>query len=79
MFEVSASPFLFANMIVPANTSGTIPSNQPIRARLPYHVQRAFDRANWQRDALCSDVLRRELYTLKGKPLGTVFAKELSK
>lgn len=75
VFEISAAPFLFAKLRVPANTSGVIPVAQPIRARLPYHIRAAFGRGRWRRDKLCSDILRRDLVSLKGKPLGTVFAK----
>lgn len=78
-FAVNCSSLGMASMIVPANTSGAIPVNQVICAQLPFHARKAFGRAKWARDSLCSDVLRRDLFSLKGRPLGTVFARELRK
>lgn len=51
------------------------PAAQPIAAQLPFNVIKAFRRSTWQNHVIMCDVLQCDLTTLKGKPLGTIFAK----
>lgn len=70
---------------VPARESGLVgayvngipyqPQDSAIVEFLPYHVRKAFARQqDWWQIGL-SDVLKKELVALNGKPLGTLFAR----
>ena len=70
---------------VPARESGLVgayvngipyqPQDSAIVEFLPYHVRKAFARQQaWWQIGL-SDVLKKELVALNGKPLGTLFAR----
>lgn len=70
---------------VPARESGLVgayvngipyqPQDSEVIDSLPYHVRKAFGREQvWWQIGL-SDVLKKELVALNGKPLGTLFAR----
>lgn len=70
---------------VPARESGLVgayvngipyqPQDSAIVEFLPYHVRKAFEREQvWWQIGL-SDVLKKEIVALNGKPLGTLFAR----
>ena len=70
---------------VPARESGLVgvyvngipyqPQDSAIEACLPYHVRKAFARQQaWWQIGL-SDVMKKDLVALSGKPLGTLFAR----
>ena len=84
--EYQRDGIMRAKFRVPAIESGIVgiydngkpyqPANQPTRELLPYNVQKAFDRnvLKWWQFGL-SDMLKSDLWSITGKPLGTLYAR----
>lgn len=52
-----------------------LPDSDSLRAALPYHYKKAFDRASLWWTQEYSDVIRMDLWDYKGNPMGSIFAK----
>ena len=52
-----------------------LPDSETLRAALPYHYRKAFDRAVLWWTQEYSDVIRMDLRDYKGFPMGTLFAR----
>lgn len=86
--QLNANGVIRVKTTVPACEAGIVgdwyrgkpyqPVNEDVRAALPYHCRKAFDRAlTWWQESTMSGrcmPLKCELYTLKRKPLGTLYA-----
>lgn len=47
------------------------PQDHDIQVAMPHRVQKAFARSEWKH--MSGGLMKRDLYTLKGEPIGTVF------
>jgi len=61
--------------LINGKTKCFLPDSETLRAALPYHYRKAFDRAALWWTQEYSDVIRMDLRDYQGFPMGSLFAK----